>query len=86
MLFSGFFDHILPSFSTDTIMIIKIVLTVTGLAEMAVVVRVDGLVRRDSKVIPVPLTTGWEMITEAHHELGCYIFNFYLKKKQKLFK
>lgn len=81
MLFSGFFDHILPSFSTDTIMIIKIVLTVTGVAEMAVVVRVDGLEKRDSRVIPVPLTVGWEMITEAHPERGCYIFNFCLKKK-----
>ena len=67
-------------------MIIKTVLTVTGVAEMAVVVRVDGLVKRDSKVIAVPLTIGWEMITEAHPELGCYIFNFCLKKKLKLFK
>lgn len=69
-------------------MIIKIVLTVTGLVEMAVVVSVEWANAKGLESDSYAAGHGVGNDAKAHPELGRYIFNFCLKKKQKtkLFK
>lgn len=63
-------------------MIIKIVLTVTGLVEMAVVVSVEWANAKGLEGDSYAAGHGVGNDTTAHPELGRYIFNFCLKKKK----
>ena len=64
-------------------MIIKIVLTVTGLVEMAVVVSVEWANAKGLESDSYAAGHGVGNDTKAHPERGRYIFNFCLKKKKK---